>query len=57
MKYFCWIFPFNYTDFRGVNDPAETVSKGSLSPLQPFIDYLGEYKAICETALSRESGP
>jgi hypothetical protein len=22
-----------------------------------YLDFLGEYKAICETALARESGP
>jgi hypothetical protein len=39
--------------------PEETVSAGSLTPLntKPFIDFLGDYEDICETALGRESGP
>jgi hypothetical protein len=37
--------------FNGVNDPAETDFDDFRS------DYLGEYEAICETALARESGP
>jgi uncharacterized protein YmfQ (DUF2313 family) len=55
--------------FSGVNDTAEIVSAVSMTPRKSFqrcqchrwnsnvIDFLGEYEAICETALGRESGP
>jgi hypothetical protein len=42
--------------FSGVNDTAEIVSAVSMTPLN-IIDFLGEYEAICETGLGRESGP
>jgi hypothetical protein len=46
------------TDFRGVNDPAKTISAWALPPLNSnSVDFLGEYKAICKSALGRESGP
>jgi hypothetical protein len=37
--------------FSGVNDTAE-IDFGDFRS-----DYLGEYDAICKTALARESGP
>jgi hypothetical protein len=55
--------------FSGVNYTAELVSAVSMTQLNLFqrcqwhrwnsniIDFLGEYKAIWETALGRESGP
>jgi hypothetical protein len=48
------------TDFNGVNDPAKTISAGSLTPQKfeySIVDFLSEYEAICETALGRESEP
>jgi hypothetical protein len=55
--------------FSGVNDTAEIVSAVSIALQKSFqrcqwhrwnsniIDFLGEYEAIYETALGRESGP
>jgi hypothetical protein len=74
-------------NLRGVNDPAETISVGSMTPRSPQsnqrifppksrvisavlmvihpaeiefahfrMEYLGEYEAICKTALTRYSG-
>jgi hypothetical protein len=55
--------------FSGVNYTAEIVSAITMTPRKSFqrchwhrcnsnnIDFLGEYEAICETALGRESGP
>jgi hypothetical protein len=37
---------------------AETVSAVSMTPLKfEYNRFLGEYEAICKTALGRESGP
>jgi hypothetical protein len=52
----------SYNHFAGqdklVIDPAETVSAGSLTNLKfEYFDFLGEYEAMCETALGSESGP
>jgi hypothetical protein len=50
-------------DFHWVNDPTETISAWSMTPLKriqrghcprcnsDIVDFLGEYEAICETAL------
>jgi hypothetical protein len=32
-------------------------SRGVTDLSNDYLDFLGEYKAICETALARESGP
>jgi hypothetical protein len=37
-----------------VNDPAVTPRNSNFS--NDYLDFLGEYEAICETALARESG-
>jgi hypothetical protein len=52
----------SYNHFAGhykfVIEPAETLSAGSLTNLKlEYIDFLGKYEAICETALGSESGP
>jgi hypothetical protein len=63
-----WSF-HRWNRFSGVIDPAEIVSAVSVTPWTAFqrckwhrwnsniINFLGEYEAICKTALGRESGP
>jgi hypothetical protein len=49
-------------DFRGPIETAKTDPAVALRPLNPnfsndYLEHLGEYEAICETALAHESGP
>jgi hypothetical protein len=65
LKYL-WYFKFHdHGGFSGVIDTAETISAVSVTPLKQLwgsglnsnnVDYLGEFEAICETVLARESG-
>jgi hypothetical protein len=48
----CLRFQRCHINFSGVIDTAETVAAVSMT-----VDFFGEYEAICETALGRESGP
>jgi hypothetical protein len=48
--------------FRGLIETAEAASAVSLRPLKQtffndYLEFLGDFEAICETALVRESGP
>jgi hypothetical protein len=63
--------PSNAADFflknvlvgsSGLIEAAESHPAVSLKPRNPnfannYLEYLGEFEAMCETALARESGP
>jgi hypothetical protein len=39
------------------SDPAVSLTLGNPNFSNDDLDFLGEYEAICETAVARESGP
>jgi hypothetical protein len=41
----------------GWSDPAVTLSPRNPIFSNEYLDFVGEYEAICETALACESGP
>jgi hypothetical protein len=51
-----------FKGFRGLFETVESVSVVSLKMRKPtisneYLEFLGEFEAICKLALARESGP